>query len=109
MKTLTHKLCTAKCKLALPYFEAESKEEADSVKLMNSFTEQLEKKIISYAGTSAVRSYVSDFSVDSENIPTSISIRLSARILTSSGQIKPYKREIVCRWKGTHLISVNLI
>ena len=49
MKTLTHKHNTARCKLSLPYFEAESKEESCAAKLMNRFTSKLEEKIISYA------------------------------------------------------------
>ena len=107
MKTFPHKLSTAKCKLSLPYFEEESKEEADAVRLMNAFTERLEEKILSYAGTSAVRSYVSDFGSDTENGVTSVRIRLSARLLSPSGKIIFRKREIICRWKEARLISVN--
>ena len=109
MKTLPHKLSTARCKLTLPCFEAESKEEADAVKLMNSFTYQLEEKIVSYSDSSSVRSYVSDYSTESDHKATVVRIRLSARIRSRDGRIKLCKREIECLWKGTRLISVSLI
>ncbi len=111
MKTLTHKHNTARCKLSLPYFEAESKEESCAAKLMNRFTSKLEEKIISYANDikHGIRTYTSDFNVDFENNITLVHIRLSARMLTSSGGIRLYKKELLCRWNGTKLLSVNSI
>ena len=111
MKTMSHRLNTAKCKFCLPYFEAETKDEAMAVKLMNRFTQQLEEKISSYAEDTScgVRTYSTNYSVDHSDSVTTVHILLSARILTSSGKMRPCQREIVCHWRGSRLISVNSI
>lgn len=111
MKTLPHKLNTVKCKLCLPYFEAETKAENASVKLMNIFTTLIEEKITVYVENpgSRIHTYTADYSVKEQKGIILVYIRLSARILMSTGCIKLCKKEILCRWKDTRLISVKTV
>ena len=111
MKTLPHRLNTVKCKLNLPYFESEANNEKVTVKLMNSFTSLIEEKVTQYANDpkSNVRTYKTDFSVETKNGLTFVHICLTARLLIPSKGIKPCKKEMICRWKGSRLISVTVI
>ncbi|MBR5447036.1 MAG: hypothetical protein IKV40_01290 [Clostridia bacterium] len=110
MKIIPHRSGTAKCKLCLPRFEAESKTEGSAAALMNRFSERLEEGIYAFVEEpdSNVRAYTADHSIEHLDGVTLVHIRLSARLLCSVGGIRLRTKTITCRWKGSRLTSVNV-
>lgn len=111
MKIIPHRSGTAKCKLCLPRFEAESKTEGSAAVLMNRFSERLEERIYAFAegADSRVRAYTADHSIEHIDGVTLVHIRLSARLLSPSKGIQLHRREFLCKWKGARLLSMTAI